>query len=223
LAPEYSPKCQSLFGAAGDESLGLEPQKKSLIASERDEAARQVWREEMAQVAAHQLVFVDECGSHLALTPLYTYAPRGERAVGSVPKNRGQNTTIMGALTLSGVEAAMTLEGAADGAAFEVFVERILLPVLHPGQLVVMDNLNIHKSQRVRQLIERAGCRVWFLPTYSPDLNPIEKAWSKLKEYLRRIGARMRESLEQAIGQGLDTITAQDAVHWFRHCGCHFI
>ena len=113
----------------------------------------------------------------------------------------------------------MTLEGAA----VEVFIERILLPVLHPGQLVVMDNLNIHKSQRVRQLIERAGCRVWFLPTYSPDLNPIEKAWSKLKEYLRRIGARTRESLEQAIGQGLDTITAQDAVHWFRHCGCHFI
>jgi transposase len=177
----------------------------------------------VAQVAAQQLVFVDECGSHLALTPLYAYAPRGERAVSRVPKNRGRNTTILGALTLSGVEAAMTLEGAADGAAFEVFVERILLPVLSPGQIVVMDNLNIHKSQRVRQLIEGVGCCVWFLPTYSPDLNPIEKAWSKLKEYLRRVGARTREALDEAISSGLDTITAQDAAHWFRHCGCHLI
>ena len=174
-------------------------------------------------MAAHQLVFVDECGSHLALTPLYAYAPRAERAVGSVPKNRGQNTTILGALTLSGIEAAMTLEGAADGAAFEVFVEHIVLPVLSPGQIVVMDNLNIHKNQRVRQLIEGVGCWVWFLPTYSPDLNPIELAWSKLKEYLRRVGARTREALEEAIAESLDTITAQDAAHWFTHCGCQLI
>ena len=117
----------------------------------------------------------------------------------------------------------MTLEGAADSAAFEVFVEHILLPVLSPGDIVVMDNLNIHKGHRVRQLIEGVGCFVWFLPTYSPDLNPIEMAWSKLKEYLRRMGARTREALEEAIAQGLDTITAHDAAHWFRHCGCQLI
>jgi transposase len=143
----------------------------------------------VAQVQGQQLVFVDECGSHLALTPLYAYAPRGERAMGTVPRKRGQNTTILGALTGSGVAAAMTLEGAVDGVAFEVFVEHILLPVLRPGQIVVMDNLNIHKSQRVRQLIEGAECQLWFLPTYSPDLNPIELAWSKLKGYLQRVSA----------------------------------
>jgi transposase len=177
----------------------------------------------MAGVASEQLVFLDECGSHLSLTPLYGYAPRGQRALGQVPKNRGPNTTILGALSAQGVVAAMTLEGAADGATFASFVQHVLVPVLHPGQIVVLDNLSIHKSQRVRQWIEAVGCQVWFLPTYSPDFNPIEKAWSKLKAYLRRAQARTREDLEVAIAHGLDTITAQDAIHWFRHSYSHLI
>ena len=125
----------------------MEPQKKSLRASERDEAARATWRAAVQQVAAGRLVFVDESGSHTSLTPLYAWAPKGERAVGSVPRNRGQNTTILGALAPHGVQAAMTLPGAADTLAFEAFVERVLVPTLEPGQIVVMDNLSIHKSE----------------------------------------------------------------------------
>jgi transposase len=143
--------------------------------------------------------------------------------VDRVPKNRGKNTTSLGALSQQGVQAAMTLEGAADSLAFAALVELFLVPTLEPGQIVVMDNLSIHKSALVRQLIEEAGCWVMFLPTYWPDLNPIELAWSKLQEALRRTGARTRESLEAAIGQALNTITAQDAIHWFEHCGYHFI
>lgn len=187
-------------------------------ASERDESARQLWRESLALVAAARLVFVDECGSHTSLTPLYAYAPRNERAVGSVPKNRGPNTTILGALNSQGVEAAMTIEGAADGLVFEAFVEQVLCPTLQPEQIVVMDNLSTHKSLRVRELIEGCGCQLWFLPTYSPDLNPIEMAWSKLKAFLRVVGARTRETLEEAIGKGLQTVTRQDARSWFNHC-----
>lgn len=192
-----------------------------MSASERDELARSVWRalRQGANCNPQQLVFVDECGSHLALTPLYSRAPRGQRALGQVPKNRGQNTTIVGAVNWQGVAAAMTLQGAADSAAFVAFIEHCLVEQLQAGQIVIMDNLSIHKNQQVRRLIEAAGCELVFLPTYSPDLNPIELAWSKLKAHLRRVGARTRDALEGAIGAGLNLITAQDTQHWFKHCG----
>lgn len=150
---------------------------------------------------------------------LYGWAPKPQRCVASVPKNRGENTTILGALSWQGVQAAMTLEGAADTLAFEAFVEWILCPTLQPGQIVVMDNLSMHKSSKTRLLIEACGCQLWFLPTYSPDLNPIEQAWSKLKAHLRRQGARSKDALQQAIAQGLPLITALDACAWFKHCG----
>ena len=188
-------------------------------ASERDEQARADWWREMRRVDPARLVFVDESGSHLAMTPAYARAPRGQRANAAVPKNRGRNTTIIGALGWQGWQAGLTLEGAADTAAFEAFVESCLVPTLSQGQMVVVDNLSIHKGGRVRQLIEEAGCSLLFLPTYSPDFNPIELAWSKLKAFLRRIGARTRELLEDAISSGLDTITTQDAKHWFEHVG----
>lgn len=173
----------------------------------------------MHEWESERFVFVDESGSHLALTPRYAWAPKGERACGSVPRNRGQNTTILGALSQHGVQAAMTVEGAADAAVFETFIEHFLGPTLVPGQIVVMDNLSIHKGERVRALIEGCGCQLLFLPAYSPDFSPIEPAWSKLKTYLRRAGARTREALEEAIAQGLKGITAHDAHGWFRHCG----
>lgn len=118
-----------------------------------------------------------------------------------------------------GVAATMTLEGAADSAAFVAFIEHFLVAQLQAGQIVIMDNLSIHKNQQVRRLIEEAGCELVFLPTCSPDLNPIELAWSKLKAHLRRVGARTRDDLEAAIGAGLNLITSQDARHWFKHCG----
>lgn len=137
----------------------------------------------------------------------------------SVPKNRGENTTVLGALGRNGMQAAMTLEGAADTLAFEAFVEWVLCPTLQPGQIVVLDNLSIHKSSKARELIEKCGCQLWFLPTYSPDLNPIEQAWSKLKAYLRRVGARTKDALQEAIALGLTLLTPYDAHVWFKHCG----
>jgi transposase len=165
------------------------------------------------------LVFVDECGSNIALTPIYARAPKGERATGRVPRNRGKNTTLIASLSLAGMGAAMILEGSANGAAFELYVEQLLAPSLHAGQLVVMDNLRAHKGERVRQAIEAKGCQVLFLPGYSPDFSPIEETFSKLKAYLRRTGARTREALEEAICQALLTVTAHDARGWFSHCG----
>ena len=165
------------------------------------------------------MVFVDECGSHIALTPTYARAPKGERAKGSVPRNRGKNTTLIASLSLEGMGAALILEGSTNGAAFEISVEQLLAPSLQVGQIVVMDNLRAHQGERVRQAIEAKGCQVLFLPGYSPDLTPIEETFSKLKNSLRRAGARTREALEEAICQALLTVTAQDARGWFSHCG----
>ena len=213
----HGPSCQHTL--AHFEAHGMEPQKKSLRAQERDEAAREQWLKQVQQIDAPRLVFVDESGSHTSLVTLYGWAPKKERCVESVPKNRGPNTTILGALGWSGVQAAMTLKGAADTLAFEAFVEDVLCPSLQPGQIVIMDNLSIHKSGQARELIEKRGCQLWFLPTYSPDLNPMEQAWSKLKAYLRRVGARTKDALHEAIAQALPLISHLDAQAWFKHCG----
>lgn len=188
-------------------------------ANERNEQERAAWRAEVSRLSASQLVFVDECGSNIALTPMYARAPRGQRARGSVPRNRGKNTTLIASLSLEGMGAAMILEGSANAAAFEIYVEQLLAPSLQAGHIVVMDNLRAHKGERVRQVIEAKGCQVLFLPGYSPDFSPIEETFSKLKTNLRRTGARTREALEEAICQALLTVTAQDARGWFGHCG----
>jgi transposase len=168
---------------------------------------------------SQQLVFVDETGSHIAMTPLYAYAPRGQRAIGKVPRNYGATMTLIAALSMQGMGEALMLDGAADAAAFEVYVEQLLAPSLKPGQIVILDNLSIHLGPRVRQAIEARGCRLLFLPAYSPDFSPIEEAFSKLKTVLRRMGARTREALQEAIAQALTLITTQDARGWFLHCG----
>src|SRR6266700_3087092 len=167
---------------------GVDAKKKTLRASEQNDAARATWREQMKQLLSQDLVFVDETGSHIAMTPLYAYAPRGQRAIGKVPRNYG---------------AIMTL----------------LASSLKPGQVVILDNLSIHQGSRVRQAIEARGCRLLFLPAYSPDFSPIEEAFSKLKTLLRRAGARTREALQEAIATALDLITETDACGWFTHCG----
>jgi transposase len=165
------------------------------------------------------LVFVDESGTNLAMTPRYGRAPRGERVVGTAPRNHGPNTTLVAAMRLEGITAAMTVEGAIDRRAFDTFVTQILGPSLSPGQVVVWDNLSVHKSTVARQLIEAAGCQLLWLPPYSPDFTPIEQAFSKLKTALRRHGARTREALDEAITTDLATITAADAQAWFAYCG----
>ena len=148
---------------------------------------------------------------HINLTPRYARAPKGERAFGSVPRNTNKNTTLIAAMTTAGMGPAMLLEGATDTAAFEAYVEQVLVPALAPGKIVVLDNLSAHTSPRVRTLIEAQGCEVWFLPSYSPDLSPIEEAFSKLKVLLRRAEARTRDALHAAIATGLEQITAVDA------------
>lgn len=163
--------------------------------------------------------FVDESGVNLALTRLFGRAPRGERVCDSVPKNYGENVTMLGALSVSGVEALMTVSGATDGEVFLAFVREVLSPTLTPGDVVVWDNLGAHRSQAVRAAVEAKGARLMFLPPYSPDMNPIERCWSKIKTALRAAKARTREALEAAIKQALATVTESDARAWFNHCG----
>lgn len=188
-------------------------------ASEQKEEVRAAWRKLAACLLSRDLVFVDETGSHIAMTPLYAYAPRGQRAYGKVPRNYGASMTLIASLSLSGMGPAFVLDGAADALAFEIYVEQLLAPSLQPGQLVILDNLSIHQGPRVRAAIEARGCRLLFLPAYSPDLSPIEEAFSKLKTCLRRVGARSREALQEAIATALTLITPQDALGWFLHCG----
>jgi transposase len=171
------------------------------------------------QIDARRLVFVDEMGTNTSLSPLYAWAPRGERAFCSVPRNRGKNTTLLSSMTLEGMGPSLAVEGATDREVFEAYVERLLAPTLRRGQLVVMDNLTAHKGERVRELIEERGCELLYLPPYSPDFNPIEEAFSKLKRILRKAESRTREALVEAIGAAISAVTAKDARGFFEHCG----
>lgn len=164
-------------------------------------------------------MFLDEAGSHIAMTRDYGRAPRGERVHGSVPRNRGEVTTMIGALDVRGMRALMTVEGGTDADVFEAFVEQMLVRKLRPGDIVVLDNVGAHKPDRIRALVEAAGARLLFLPPYSPDLNPIELGWSKLKSALKDFGARTRDGLDHAIRRAMDLIGADDARAWFSHCG----
>ena len=201
----------------------MDAQKKSVKAKEQNEAARQRWWQHVQTLDAQQMVFLDECGINTAMHRRYGRAPRGQRAVGVVPRNWKSSTTIMGAfmgaLSLQGVQAVMSLEGATDRLAFEAFIEQVLLPTLVPGQIVILDNLSAHKSQKAQNMIEEAGCCWLFLPPYSPDFNPIEMLWSKFKSDLRREAAREQEQLEALLWPLLQTATLQHAHNWFNHAG----
>lgn len=166
-----------------------------------------------------QRVFVDESGSNKALVPRYGYAPKGERSHGVVPRNRGRNTSILAAMGVEGLVGTMTVEGATNTEVFLTYLDQVLCPALRPGQVVILDNLSVHKNEAVRERIEACGCRLIFLPAYSPDFDPIEHAFAKLKTFLRKARARTQETLEAAIAAGLATVTAKDARGWFKHCG----
>jgi transposase len=191
-------------------------------ATERDEFLRAAWRLLVAgEINAQRLVFVDECGTNTSLSPLYAWFRRGERAYGEVPRNWGSNVTLLASMTREGMGPCIAVEGATTKAVFEAYVEEALSPSLRPGQVVVMDNLSSHKGQRVREIVEGRGCELLYLPPYSPDLNPIERAFAKLKASLRRAQARTFEALIEAMGRALDEITNRDASGFFRHCGYH--
>jgi transposase len=171
------------------------------------------------QVETERLLFVDEMGTNTSLSPVYAWAPKGQRAYWSVPRNRGANTTVLSSMSTEGMGPSLTVEGATDTAVFEAYVEQVLAPTLRSGQVVVMDNLSAHKGERVRELIEERGCELIYLPSYSPDLNPIEEAFSKIKGLVREAEARTREALVEAIGSALSAVTSGDACGFFEHCG----
>jgi transposase len=192
---------------------------------ERDEWLRAAWRaliwEEV--VDSKRLVFVDEMGANTSLSSLRAWSKRGERAYCSVPRNRGRNTTLLASMSAEGMGSSLAVEGTTTRSVFETYVEKVLLPGLQRGQIVVMDNLAAHKGDRIRELIESAGCELLYLPPYSPDLNPIEEAFSKIKGLLRKAGARSREALIEAMGRALEAITFEDARGFFEHCGYRIV
>jgi transposase len=171
------------------------------------------------EINAERLVFVDEMGTNTSLHPLYAWSPRGERARCSVPRNRGPNTTLLASITAAGMGPCLAVEGATTSIVFEAYLEKVLVPNLRRGQVVVMDNLSAHKGERVRELIESAGCELLYLPPYSPDYSPIEEAFSKVKGLLRKAQARSREALVKAMGEALDAVTVKDVRRFFEHCG----
>lgn len=194
-------------------------------ASERDEFKRAAWRVMVAAVVdPARLVFVDEMGINTSLSPIYVYSKRGERAYASVPRNRGPNTTLLSSMTLRGIGPSLAVVGATTRVVFETYVQRVLAPGLESGQIVVLDNLaahKAHKGERVRELVEARGCELLYLPPYSPDFNPIEEAFSKIKSILRKAKARTRDALVEALGTAISAVTADDARGYFEHGGYH--
>jgi transposase len=164
-------------------------------------------------------VFLDEFGCNTAMTRHFARALQGQRAFGSCPVNYGPNVSVAGAIRLDGVVAALIVDGAFDGEAFVAFTQSVLAPCLRADDVVVMDNLASHKVSGVVEAIEAVGARVMYLPPYSPDFNPIEMCWSKVKEYLRAQAARTSKALDDAIARGLDLVTLSDLSGWFGHCG----
>jgi transposase len=187
--------------------------------SERDERRRSAFGACVRSIVSERFVFVDECSTSTSLSPIYARAPRGERAHGKAPRNWGKNVSLICAIDSEGVKPSMSVEGAVDAKAFESHIEHFLAPELKSGEVVVMDNLSVHKSKHVQQLIEDAGCELLSLPPYSPDMNPIEGAFSKVKSVLRKVAARTREALVEATGRALDTITTEDIRGFYTDCG----
>jgi transposase len=199
---------------------GHAAQKKSIHATERDTEAnrqrREAFLETVSRIAPEDLIYLDESGVSTQMTRLYGRAMRGDRVQDTVPGGHWKMLTILGALNHTGILAAMTVEAATDREVFLAYLDQMLCPKLRPGHVVVMDNLSAHKVDGVRQRIEARGASVLYLPPYSPDLNPIEKAWSKLKTALRAEGARTVDTLHSAVANLLPTLTANDAQAWFR-------
>lgn len=181
--------------------------------------ARIVWRSRANGIDPARFRFIDESGAKTNMVRLYGRCPQGQRLLSKAPAGHWQTTTMMAAIGLDGVQAPFALEGAVDADAFGIYVEQVLLPTLHGGEIVVLDNLACHKHSRIRELIESVGAELWYLPPYSPDFNPIEEMWSKIKQILRSLAARTFEGLIYAIGIALAEVTKHDLIGWFTYCG----
>jgi transposase len=182
-----------------------------------------LWKREFSQAEAGSLVFLDESAAKTNMTRLRGRAPRGERVHDSAPAGHWGTTTMIGSVRLDGTTACMTIEEATDTDIFRAYVQHVLIPTLRPGDVVILDNLSPHKNSETIRLIEQAGAIVRFLPAYSPDLNPIEKMWSKVKEALRSAKARTQAALDDAIARAMASVTPADARGWFVSCGYSII
>ena len=202
-----------------DPSPQVDAKKKSLRALERDQFDRAVFEAVQSTYDADDIVVLDEFGSNTNLTRRYGRAPRGERVYEDLPRTRPRNTTTIAALTTQGMGPALVVSGGVNRVTFETYIDDVLGPSLREGQIVVLDNASAHHGGRIAELLEKRGCRVWYLPAYSPDFSPIELAFSKVKAYLRSVKARTREALEEAIAQALASISSADARAFFAHCG----
>ena len=198
-------------------------EKKTAHAAEQDRAdvrrRREAWFELQPDLDPDRLVFIDETGTNTKMARLRGRASVGERCRAPIPHGHWKTTTFVGALRLSGMTAPMTLNGAMNGPAFTAYVEQMLVPTLRPGDIVVMDNLPAHKPAAIRDAIERAGAELRFLPPYSPDFNPIEMAFSKIKALLKKAAARTLQDLWDAIAQAIDAVTPEEARNYFTATG----
>jgi transposase len=192
--------------------------KKSLIAHERDEKERSKFRKITARLDLRKFIFIDEMGSHLAMTRLYGRAEPGERVFEKVPGDRGENVSTIGAIDLDGIRTGLSVPGAIDGETMLFFVEELLAPTLKRGEIVFLDNCPIHKMDEIEEAVEARGAWVIFLPRYSPDLNPIENCWSKVKAILRSLKPRTLEELLDALVEAFSSVTEQDILGWYSHC-----
>lgn len=204
----------------------MSSKKKSLRAAEQDRpdvvAHREAWRQKTRDLDPHRLVFLDESGAKTNMTRLYGRAFDGQRVVDATPHGHWCTTTMISSLRLDGSTAAMVIQSPTDTDVFEAYVEQVLVPSLRSGDVVVMDRLGPHTVPRILHLIEQTGAVVWLLPPYSPDFNPIEKMWSKIKEFLRSAKPRTYAALMAAIAAALEAVVADDAQGWFGSCGYRY-
>jgi putative transposase len=198
-------------------------QKNTLIASERDRPdvarRRAQWLRYRHRIDPSRLVFIDETWTKTDMAPLRGWAPRGERLKAKVPHRRWKTMTFLAALRLDRIEAPWLIDGPINGERFRLYVEKVLLPTLRPDDIVVIDNLGSHRGKAIRRLIRSVGARLFFLPKYSPDLNPIEQLFAKLKHWLRKAAKRTIEAVSRAIGQTLDTVTSAECRNYFINSG----
>jgi transposase len=162
---------------------------------------------------------VDESSTNIAMVPRYARAPKGRRALGKAPRNWGKNITLISSITTKGMGPSMSIQGSSDTESFGLYVRNVLAPLLRAGQIVLMDNLSVHKAGWVRDLIEQKGCQLWLLPSYSPDMNPIEEAFSKVKNLIRKAKARTLEALFAVTAGALEALSEEDARGFFDDCG----
>jgi transposase len=213
---------QSFAALPTAEKTGTAAEKKSLHALQRDteenRKRRQAFVERIATIAPERLIFLDESGVTTQMTRTYGRAPRGVRIEEATPQSHWKMLTMLGAMGRHGMVAMMTIEEATDADIFLAYLDHVLCPRLQPGDVIVMDNLSAHKVDGVAQRIAHCGAELLYLPPYSPDLNPIEKAWAELKRILRSAKARTAEALDLAITQALPAITPENAQAWFRLC-----